>query len=345
MGFNFKNKDQKLQQAVNYAPGKRHLSKIYWYILLILILTPFVYLGIKIFTDTFLMSATGHISFGELTIRSPGSAYISKILIRQGEAFTKNQVIIELSNPQFTSQLKSLQNEIKVLTEQKQIFLSDNSELEHFIDARKAAERYLGECQEYLDVMNKLRSQGKSTIMDSEKARYDLNEAIQNIKAIEGNMAKLNTTKKLKSEEYFDKSIRDAETKIKQIDTSIDFLNIKAPESGNMAKLFVEKDEYVKDGQDIAKIVVKGSIYIIAYIESKFISEKLKTGQNVRILFPDGIKIKGTVSSSPVFAESDPSKSSLIQSDKNKIVVKIIPEEEIPAQYKIAGLPVDILFY
>ncbi|MEI6055796.1 MAG: HlyD family efflux transporter periplasmic adaptor subunit [Lentisphaerota bacterium] len=345
MDFNFKHKDQKLHQAVNYAPGKRHLSKIYWYLLLILILTPFVYLGTKIFTDTFLMSATGHISFGEVTIRSPGSAYIQKILLLPGESFVKGQDLIDLTNPQLLAQLQSLNDEIKTLTEQKMKLLNDNTELGHLLEAKETATKYIVDCKEYLAVLAKLREKGLTTIMDISKARSDLNNALQQYKTIEGNIAKLNLSKDLQREEFFDKSIRETEGKIKQINTSLALLSIKAPEEGNMAKLLVEENEYVKDGQDIAKIVLKRNIFVIAYIESKFISEKLKTGMQVRILFPDGIKIKGTVSSAPVLAESDPSKSGLVQSDKNKIVVRIIPQEEIPHQYKIAGLPVDILFY
>lgn len=345
MGFNFKNQDQKLQQAVNYAPGKRHLSKFYWYLLIVLVLSPFAYIGTKIFTDTFLMTASGHISFGELTIRSPGSAYIKKILLLPGESFTRNQPIIELTNPQLLSQLQSLNDEVKILTEKKLKLLADNTELGHLYEAKETAAKYIIGCQEYLETLSKLRERGLSTIMDYEKARYDLNEALQQYKAAEGTIAKLNMNKKLQSEEYFDKNIRETEAKIKQLTTSLDLLTIKTPEEGNMAKLLVEDNEYVKDGQEIAKIVVKKNVYIIAYVESKFISEKLKFGQEVRILFPDGIKIKGTVSATPVFAESDPSVSGIVQSDKNKIVVRITPEEEIPQQYRIAGLPVDVLFY
>ncbi len=345
MSFNFKYKDQKIQQSVNYAPGKRQLSKIYWYLLLILILTPFVYLGTKIFTDTFLMSASGHIMFGEVTIRSPGSAYVQDILLKPGEPFVKDQLIIKLKNPQLLNQLQSLNDEIKTLNEKRLKLLDDNTELNHLYEAKKASESYIVGCKEYLTTLLNLKAKGLATIMDLEKARYDLNEATQQYKSIEGDIAKLNMDKKLQNEEYFDKSIREAEAKIKQLNTSIDLLSIKAPESGHMAKLLVEDDEYVKDGQDIAKIIVNKKVYIIAYIESKFLSDKLKTGQDVAILFPDGAKIKGVVSSTPVFAESDPAKASLVQSDKNKIVVRIVPKEEIPAQYKIAGLPVDVLFY
>ena len=54
MSFNFKNKGQKIQQAAHYVSAKRHISKLYWYLLLLLILTPFLYLGYKIFTYTFI---------------------------------------------------------------------------------------------------------------------------------------------------------------------------------------------------------------------------------------------------------------------------------------------------
>ena len=112
MSFNFKHTDQKVQQAANYAPGKRSLSKIYWYILLVVIISPFVYLAYNIFTETFMMSATGHISFGEVSVRSPASAYVKKILLNPGEPFGQNQTLIELESPQILSQLQSLQSEL-----------------------------------------------------------------------------------------------------------------------------------------------------------------------------------------------------------------------------------------
>lgn len=345
MVFNFKNKDQKLSQSANYAPGKRHLSKIYWYLLLILILTPFVYLGTRIFIDTFLMSASGRIMFGEVTIRSPENAYIKKVFFRLGESFTKDQLLIELSNPLLTSQLHSLESEIEILKEGKQKFLDDNTELNHLMEAKKLALSYLEDCRKYVNELNALRAKGLSTIVDTEIARYDMNYAFQQDKAIDGNIARLYQNKAIQTEEYFNKNIRLAEARIGEIKTMIDMLNIRAPEAGDMVKLFVEDNEYVKEGQEVAKIVLRRDVYIIAYLDSKFLSGKLKKGQEVRILFPDGIKIKGVVSASPVFAESDPSKSSMIQSDKNKIVVKVTPKEDIPPQYRISGLPVDVLFY
>ena len=345
MGFNFKHKDKQLQQAANYAPGKRHLSKIYWYLLLIMILSPFVYLGYKIFTDTFLMSANGHIMFGEVVLRAPASSYVDSVFLTPGDSFEKGQLIIQLSSPQLISQLKSLGDEILILQEKKQNMLSDDSELEHLKIARTEAEKYMNDTKYYLNVWIDLKAKGQTSIANIEKALYDLNIATQNLKTIDRDIAKIELNKKMQSEEYFDKRIREIEAQVKTLNTSLALLSIKAPESGTLAKVSVNENEYVKDGQDLAVIVVNRNVYIIAYVESKFLSEKLKASQEVSIRFPDGRKIKGTVTATPVFAETDPSKASIVSSDKNKILVRIIPKEEIPARYKIAGLPVDILFY
>ncbi|HBM17163.1 MAG TPA: hypothetical protein DD381_12595 [Lentisphaeria bacterium] len=345
MSFNFKHKDQKLQQSPSYAPGKRHLSKVYWYLLLIMILSPFVYLGYKIFTDTFLMSANGHIMFGEVVLRSPSNAYVDQVLLTPGDSFEKGQSLMLLSSPQLLSELRTLDEEILTLEEKKKKLLSDDSELNHLLIARTEAAKYMESSKYYLKVWEDLKSKGQTSIANIEKALYDLNTATQGYKALDREIAKLQTNKKLQSEEYFDKNIRATEAKIKILKTSLELLTIKAPEAGTLAKVVIHENEYVKDGQDIAIIVVNRNIYIIAYVESKFLSKKLKANQEVNILFPDGEKIKGIVSATPIFAEMDPSRSNIVSSDKKKILIRVLPKENIPHKYKIACLPVDILFY
>ena len=345
MNFAFKNKDQKLQQPVNYTPGKRHLAKIYWYILLLALLAPFAYLGFKIFSNTFLMNATGHIVFGEITLRSPAKAYVNKILIVPGGAFKKEQEIVHLSSPQLMSEIHSCKEEIKTLKSLQQKFYLDTTELAQLLNTQKYIATYIVECNVYLSTMKNLRSRGLSTIIDTEKARYDLNEAILTDKTNSSLIATLKVDKKIESEKVFGEKIRNEISKLKILDTSLHLLTITAPEDGTLAELLVHETEYVKDGQDIAILVIRGRAYIEAYIESRFISEKLKAGHAVTIVFPDGSRIPGTVLSTPVFAKGDPSKSNLIQSDKKKILIQVLPKKEIPEKYRIAGLPVDIHFY
>lgn len=345
MGFNFHYKERKIEKPVNYAPGKRNMSKIYWYILLALILSPFVYLGYTIFTDAYFMTASGHVTFGEITLRSPASAYVKKIWLIPGESFKENQKIIELYSPQLTAQQQALRAEINLLKKQRSEFFYDDAELGKLQLAKAASQKYMQECQSYLDSMKTILAQGASTVLQVETARNDLNSAQQQYYATEAAIARLGTTKSLQSVEFFDKNILDTEAKLRALDTSISLLSVSVPESGSLAKLFIQDYEYVKEGQDIAKIVVRKDIYIVAYIEAKFLSAKLTAGQSVRIRFPDGTSVKGTLSSNPVMAEIDPARSGIVSNAKNKIIIRIVPAEPVPDRYKIADLPVDVLFY
>ncbi|MFA6074751.1 MAG: hypothetical protein WCV63_03985 [Negativicutes bacterium] len=345
MGFNFQYKEQKITQPIKYAPGKRNLAKIYWYILMLLILSPFAYLGYVMFSDTFFMTASGYITFGEVTLRSPTNAYVKTIRFKQSEAFSKNQEIIKLDSPQMLSEQNALQDEINIFKTEKQKFLQDDSERTKLIQAKAATMAYRIKCQENLDTLQKLRQDGATTILDTANARRDLNIAEQQYYALEADIARFQATRTLQSTEYFDKNILDTETKLRALKTSINLLNISVPEDGSMAKLFVQENEYVKEGQEIAKVVLRQNVFILAYIESKFLSEKLVANQKVRIRFPNGNLVNGTVSATPVMAELDPSRTGIVSNEKNKIVIRVIPSEPIPAQYKIADLPVDVLFY
>ena len=345
MGFNFKQKDTGIKQPANYAPGKRSISKMYWYILLLLIASPFAYLAYTIFSDAFLMTATGQIAFGEIMLRAPANAYVHSIRMTQGQPFTKEQTIIELFSPSLLSEQQALQKEVSVLTAKKKLFFNEDSEIGKLQQALEASAQYQKKCREYLQSLQNLRDQGATTIIDLENARNDLNIAEQQYYALEADIARAQSTKNVQSIGYFDKNILDTEAKLRALETSIALLNISLPEDGSLAKLYIQEHEYVKEGQDIAKVVLRKDVYVIAYLESRFLSEKMAAKQKVRIRFPNGTIVPGTVATDPVMAEVDPARSGIVSNEKNKIVVKVIPDQPIPNQYKIADLPVDVLFY
>ena len=344
MIFNFKNTEKKASQPVAYAPGKRQLSKIYWYLVLAMMLTPFAYIGFKLLTETYLMRAHGCISFGEMVVRAPVGAYVKKLLARPGESFEKGQVIVELRNPVFELQLEALTTEVETLKQKKAEFLADTSELDQILLSRIEAEHYTEECRKDLETFKDLKKAGLASITDLSKIRYDHNLAQQQLGSLAVAIAKYNLTKKMQAEEIFGKGIRETESRIRQLKVSIAMLSVRAPDSGNIYKLFVEQDEYVREGQELARISTNRDLHINAYIESKFISDKLRRNQTVTIIMPDNIRIPGIVSDSPVLAEIDPSMTGVIRGGKRMIVIRVNLKGELPERYRISGLPVDVSF-
>jgi multidrug resistance efflux pump len=347
MGFNFKYNERRVGQPPTYAPGKRRLSKIYWYLVLLLLLSPFCYIGFKFLSETCFMRANGNISMYETVLRTPSGAYVRKWLVHVGDSFEKDQTLVTLWNPGLDAQIKSLTEEIETLKQKKGAFLAENSELERLAQAKADEEAYLKECKTDFNTLKELKAHCSVSIFDMAKFRYDCDLAQQQIGTLNTAMAKCAALKELQVEEVFDRVIREKEGRLKHLQVSRDELNIKAPDQGSMCKLLTEQDEYVKEGQELAQLSLKRDIRIYAHIESKFISPKLKKGEHVRILMPDNITLPGVVADSPVLAESDPTESGgfVIRKGKRMIAFRVNPNDELPEQYRISGLPVEILFY
>ena len=125
MSFNFTNKDQKIQQTPRYAPGKRHVSKVSWYILIGLLITPFVYLGYRIFIDTFIRFGSAYVEFDEKIVRATNDGFVKDVFIKDNDNVKKNQLIFELYNRNMENDLNYWDNELDKLKTKKENLLRD----------------------------------------------------------------------------------------------------------------------------------------------------------------------------------------------------------------------------
>lgn len=343
MSFNFKNKDQKIQQTPRYAPGKRHVSKISWYILIAFLLTPFVYLGYKIFTDTFLRTGSGYIEFDEKIIRATNDGFVKELHIKTNDSVKKDQLIVELYNRNMENELKYWESELEKLETRKEKMLKD-PQIEYLNKMKKDAEAHLAKVTEYRNIQDDLKKKGLSTNWYTNEANKDFSDAAQKSGEIDRKIEEKVLERNLLLETYIDKGIRSAEIEIKKLKTSLDYLKIKAPDDGTVAEIYVSEGDFIGKGQTLAHIVTKNNLRIVIYLKARHFSEQIKKGQSVRIIMPDNTKIPGIVSENPIIAQNDPNTSSLVKNEKRMVVVRIIPTQDIPDSYKIYNLPIEVSF-
>lgn len=343
MSFNFKNKDQKIQQTPRYAPGKRHVSRISWYVLIAFLITPFVYLGFKIFTDTFLRTGSGYIEFDEKTIRATNDGFVKELLIKTNDIVKKNQLIVELYNRNMENELNYWESELDKLKTRKEALLKD-PQIEYLHKMKKDADAHLIKVTEYRNIQDDLKKKGLSTNWYTNEANKDFSDASQKLGEVERKIEEKLLERNLLLETYIDKGIRSAESEIKKLNTSLDYLKIKSPDDGTIAAIYVNEGDFIGKGQTIAQIVTKNNLRIVVYLKARHFSEQIKKGQIVKIILPDNTKIPGNVSENPIIAQNDPNSSSLVKNEKKMIVVKIVPSQNIPESYKIHDLPVDVSF-
>ncbi len=343
MSFNFKNKDQKIQQTPRYAPGKRHVSKISWYILIVVLITPFVYLGYMIFTDTFLRTGSGYIEFDEKIIRATNDGFVKELLVKNNDSVKKNQLIAELYNRNMENDLIYWEGELDKLKNRKETLLKD-PQIERLNQMRKDAESHLSKVTEYRNIQDDLKKKGLATNWNTNEANKDFSDATQKLGEIDRRIEEKILERNLLLETYIDKSVRSAENEIKKLNASLDYLKIKSPDDGTIACVYANAGDFIGKGQTIAQIVTKNNLRIVIYLRARHFSEQIRKGQKVKITLPDNSKIPGIVFENPIIAQNDPNASSLVKNEKKMVVVRIVPTKDIPESLKIFNLPVEVSF-
>jgi multidrug resistance efflux pump len=343
MGFDFNNKKRLNieEKKVEYAPVKRHLAKWQWYLLVLIILSPLIYFVSAILIDSLIVTASGYVYYDKILVRAPENGYINNVLVKEGEHVKLNKRLINMRSPRLSQELKHLQEELERL---KDIKLNiKNPEIEHFIIMKNNLQKHLYTTIEYVKTINNLRNKKLATISDQQKARTDFKNIELEIKDIDRAMARSNLYHTFKLEEQYGQIIRELETGIIKLEASIELMNIPSPGDGAVAKIFTRRNEYVSKGQNLMDITTQENLRIIAYLDYKHMSDEIYQGKTVTVMLPDNVKISGKIAQIPSLAEHQNKFTSIIKTEKNKILLIITLTEKLPPKYRIYGLPVKVV--
>ncbi len=342
MGFDFKTgKARNYNDKIEYAPSKRHLAKWQWYLLILIIISPFLFFLSKVLMDEFIANATGYISYDQITVRAPENGYVNKVLVGEGGAVKKDECIICLKSPLITKELNNLKVEREKLN--KLISSTVNPEIEYFNSMKQTLSKHLLTTQKYVETMSGLREKKLSTIMDLQKARTDLKNIELEIEDINRAIARSDLYHRFKLEEQYGGFIRDIDEKIIRLETILNSLKILSPCNGFVAKIFTHQNEYVLKGKALMEITTKNNLRVIAYLNDKFVSGDLRKGMKVKVKLPGNFSLKGEIAQIPSFAEHQEKYANLIKSEKNKVLLIITLLDKLPEKYQIYGLPVKVV--
>jgi multidrug resistance efflux pump len=343
MGFDFNNKRrvETSDNKIDYAPAKRHLAKWQWYLLVIIILSPLLYFLSKILIDEFVVTASGYVSYDQVSVRAPENGYIDNVLVKEGEHVKLYQCLIRMSSPRLSKELRHLQEEQGRLKEIK--LNTENPEIEHFIIMKENLQKHLSTTIGYVKTMDYLRQKKLGTISDQQKARNDFKDIELEIKDIDRAMARSNLYHTFKLEEQYGQVIRELETTIIKLETSMELMNITSPGDGNVAKVFTSSKEYVSKGQNLMDITTNENLRVIAYLNHRDMTDDIHQGRKVTVVLPDNIKIEGEIAQIPNLAEHQDKFANLIKTEKNKVLLIISLLGKLPLKYQIYGLPVKVV--
>lgn len=320
---------------------KRHVSRWQWYLLVIIILSPFIYFIIKFSGEKVFVTAQGQVRSESITLRAPKHGYIDSIAVDDGEQVKVGQTLIHFVSPATKENISYLKQELTAL---KNLKLAAHNQTESALQKmQQESEQHLQtSIQEYQRFYD-LHQRGLVTALDIQSARQNLHRAQMELSDIKRQIVQNNFSHDLNIEAQYAQKIRQLSSELKSLETISLFFNIKAPEKASVIHILTHKGEFVNAGQELIYLASKKHLHIRAFLDSKF-SQKVQAGAKVRIVFANKTKITGTIVQEPIFAQQPDRDKIAIRQERNKIVVIIKPDKPLPPALAVYGLPVTVYF-
>lgn len=330
----FKPPKNKQKVQIKGSPVRKNISKLQWYTVIVIVISPLVYIGWLIFSSSWFIVADGTVVTEKYLIRAHEDGFIKQSNIYPGKLVKNGDSVFIMSSPILNSEFEEINNQIKDINSlQDKLYKNDIKALEH---KYAIAKKYVDINDKFYNAMVQLRKKNIINIIELQQSSQVLHSAEMDLENVQVEKQQFALEKDNNYAEILWKlnlQQRILQEKIKSLDIKIDVDAV-------VNRVFVYKGEFVQRGQELALLSLFNEPFIRAYLDSKFVSYVSK-GTKVTIRFQDGTTFAGVVESKPVFAEVNNEKS-MFDSKESKVVIIVKPTQKIPEEYNINNVPVEV---
>lgn len=331
------NKDPEIKSGfkIPYAPGKRRVSKLLWWMIMTFVFAPFVILLWYVFIGWFFSSSPGVISMNSFAVRAPEKAYVSEILVKKGSdvmpgmvaARLVRQPSVELMNQ--IALMKAERDSIKAglevmpVTPMRSMGLID-SNIDFF--------------RNEVETMRRLMAEGAATRAEVEAAESRLRTAMSERDAITSARIDDTPEKTLRARvNYFDMSIKYLE----ELGESTFDVRVRRP--GRVQTIEAFAGQALNAGDEILWLADPGSVSIVVFVEPQNF-KKIKLGSEVKVLLPGKSRtITARLEEMPTVSQNTPGGlTSSISVPPRSVKVYLTPKEPLLKEELVEGLPVQV---
>lgn len=324
--------------SINYGQAKRPGRPWRWYLIVIIVSLPLLYLLGVIAREFIVIEAHGRIKVPIITVRSSNEGYIQQVFVEPLQTVTKGSKLALLTNNTLENNYNRVRNELHFLDKERDDLLrqsgitaSDSMQLINF--AREQKSFYLNRLRQY----ELLFEQKAATQAEIATARSQYISALEKLTSIE------NT-------QYTSPEIRQVAIRINQLTLELgktqdqkQELTLLAPEKGLITELFAQTGEYLGRGQPLLDIMFNENTYISAFIPPKH-QKFAVVNQMVKVKFPSGETVKARIVSVPgVTQKSSTEDLGPLEAPHSAILAQIELIGAVKTRL-IHGMPVSIRF-
>ena len=317
---------------INYAPAKRKVSKVTWWLILAAVFTPFLWLLVSLGANWLFVSSSGVVAMDSYPVSVVGGGVVTKIYVKPGEFVRAGSRLAEVKRniPEAeAAERQRVEAELEALGRAGGTAVSNRpSSYQDGMMAHLANEER---------VMKELMEKGAATRAEYNQAKERRLAAQRDIEALKNPPALPDAgveTRKMYLQRYAAMLAEKQSTP----------LTIYAPRAGRVEYISVTPGYDTAGEHELMRIADPGEPYVIAYVLPENYDDRVRPGRVVEVRLPgSGRTIEAVVSEPPLNVNSVPGGlSDTILSGRRGIVVFLKPNERLLPEESVNGMPVRV---
>jgi len=326
-----KNPDAKDGLKVPYAPAKRVFPKWRWFLVVLIVCSPFLYFMFKIGSSLFFSISPGVLQMERAAVTAPRACVVESVSARQGEIAKEGEVLFTIKPTSQPERLQVLKAERDALLE----YYPAPSGTPRLKELLSLAKQELEYRRKILKDTEELFEKGAATRAELNSAKSAFASAAANYIRLKDELVKSETAVDLQ----YEVRLKQLEAEIKALETAEKPIDVTSPVNGVIAEVFVTPNQSLAQGDVLATVADRDSVTFATYVEPEdlhFVSVE----RPVRLRFPGGKVIKAKVKEMPTRAQTVPPQLKDPFSE-NEVAVKVVlePIEPVPANLLMEGMP------
>ncbi|MYL26205.1 MULTISPECIES: HlyD family secretion protein [Halomonadaceae] len=310
---------------VLYAPGKRAAYRLRWYLILLLVATPFLWFLGRIGWEVLVIEAPGQVVQPITEIRALEAGRVMRINPEEHDQVSPGDELVQLDNPALRAKLASLDT-----------LATANAATAAGTRQKAALERRLERARNRVESLAELVQQGVATQGEFQAAENEVDARENELAALERTSAEeIMDTKALTTRLERQRAL---------VEQQLAQLTIHSPVKGTVHAIEVVAGENVGPGTTLMRIEPMGEPRIHLYLDTDQI-DLATVGQPVKLQFPDGQWLDARIAGHPIDVQRrPPSLRSAFGGDDQSLLVAAIPEGTIPERWRVNEAPVTARF-
>jgi multidrug resistance efflux pump len=330
---------------IPYAPAKRAVARWRWYLIVLLVAAPLLYLVGQLFYTLVFVKAAGLVSLQKTPVNSQIAGAVQRIEVRTGDRVVPGQLLAALSSAELEQREMLLRAEFAA----RQPALAQAAGVAVLQELRKTvqlAQKVADYQAGHLQNVRFLFDQGAATVADLNLAQAQLHQAEISLNQARGAWAarQLEDTR-LQTPE------RENETRIKLIQAELAAVAAQqarlsniSPVRGIVLEVLAQPGQSVAQGDPLLVLGNLDAVSFTAYLEPKYIGYA-HAGQAATVQFDDGRRFAAVVREKPEMTSRIPAAiTPSIGGREYMLLLTLDPIEPLPPGDLVDNLPVRVRF-